>query len=47
MNKNTLAWTVAVVGISLEIFIATFDYLFDMPHLILNIGGDTHFTWKE
>lgn len=39
MNKNVIAWTIAIVGIGAEIFIATLDVWFDMPHIILNIGG--------
>ncbi|MDR6883085.1 hypothetical protein J2X61_004874 [Bacillus sp. 3255] len=42
--KNTLAWTIAVTGITAEIFIATLDFWFDVPHFIFHIGDDMHFT---
>lgn len=48
MNKNTIAWIIAVGGIALEIFIASLDFWFDeIPHLVLHIGdGKTGFMWR-
>lgn len=39
MNKNTIAWTIAIVAVSAEVFLATLDFWFDMPHLIFNVGS--------
>jgi hypothetical protein len=44
MNKNTLAWAIAITGIATEIFIATLDGWFDIPHYALHIGDNFHFT---
>lgn len=44
MNKNTVAWIIAVGGIALEIFIATVDWWLDIPHYVLHIGDSVHFT---
>lgn len=44
--KNTLAWTIAVTGIAAELFIATLDFWFDLPHYVFHIGEHTHFTKK-
>jgi hypothetical protein len=39
MSKNVIALAVAVIGIALEIFIATLDVWFDIPHIKIRIGG--------
>lgn len=40
MNKNAIALAVAVIGIALEVFLASLDFWFpDIPHLKINIGG--------
>jgi hypothetical protein len=44
--KNTLAWTIAITGIAAEIFLATLDWWFDVPHYVLHIGDNVHFTRK-
>lgn len=45
MNKNTLAWIIAVGGVALEIFISTLDMWFDeLPHYVLYIGDGMSFT---
>lgn len=32
MSKDAAAWTVAIVGVVAEVFLATLDFWFDMPH---------------
>lgn len=39
MQSTLLAVGVAIVGIALEVFIATLDFWFHIPHIILHIGG--------
>lgn len=43
MSKDAIAWTIAILGVSLEIFIATLDAWFDMPHLVFHIGDGVGF----
>lgn len=46
MSKDALAWVIAIGGITLEIFIATLDFWFDLPHYAIHIGDGVHFTKK-
>lgn len=40
MGKQVIAVAVAVIGIALEVFIATLDVWFpDIPHIKIRIGG--------
>jgi hypothetical protein len=34
-KKDKAAWAIAIGGVTLEIFIATLDYWFEIPHFII------------
>lgn len=33
------AWIIVFIGVGVEVFIATLDYWFDLPHLIYEVGS--------
>jgi hypothetical protein len=45
--KDSLAWGIAIVSVAAEVFIATLDVWFDIPHLVLNVTNGFTFEWKE
>jgi hypothetical protein len=36
-SKDRAAWAIAIGGVALEVFIATLDYWFDIPHYVIQI----------
>lgn len=42
--KDKIAWTIAIVGVSAEILIATLDWWTDIPHYVFHIGENMSFT---
>lgn len=40
-KKDTLAWSIAVGGLALEIFIATLDYWIVIPHYEFDLSEFT------
>lgn len=44
MNKDTIAWVIAIGGITLEIIIASIDWWSEVPHYVFHIGDSMSFT---
>jgi hypothetical protein len=40
VKEDSLAWCIAIAGVSLEVFIATLDFWFPhIPHLMYEVGS--------